>query len=180
MVARKRRRVRPKAAPNKKLSSKPVVRKPDVDWRGGALKTAIGIVIAINAILLFFFIRQCSVPKEPEPLTEEWTGPIQIEVLNGCGVPNIANDWTRFLRANGFDVVRTDNYESFSILETVIIDRRGNIENAIQVARAMGLPDIRVLQEINDTYLLDVSVILGKDYRTLSGWHAMETFNGPE
>ena len=175
MVAQKRRRVRPKTSVKKTPTRRKRTVKTETDWKGALLKSAIGIIIVLNGILLFFFIRQCSVPKEPAPVAEEtWTGPIQIEVLNGCNVPKIASKWTDYLRAKGFDVVRTDNYESFNVVETVIIDKRGRIENAIKVAEAMGLSEMQVLQEINDTYLLDVSVILGKDYYRLDGWQAMQ------
>lgn len=179
MVTQKRRRVRPKTATKKPPPRRRNPVKPATDWKGVLLKSAIGVIIVINGILLFFFIRQCSVPKEPPPVTEEaWTGPIQIEVLNGCNIPKIASKWTDYLRFKGFDVVRTDNYDSVNIQQTVIIDRRGRIENALQVAEAMGLSETHVLQEINDTYLLDVSVILGRDHNQLNGWRIMESMNG--
>jgi hypothetical protein len=94
--------------------------------------------------------------------------------LNGCGVSGVANKFTDHLRANGFDVVKTDNYESFNVLRTVVIDRRGNMENATRVAESMGLSEERVLQEVHEAYLIDATVILGKDFRQLAVWRLME------
>ena len=106
------------------------------------------------------------------PVTET-SDPLQIEVLNGCGVTGVASQFTDYLRSKGFDVVRIENYESFNVLKTVVIDRRGIIKNGVKIAKALGLNEGRVLQEVNEAYLIDASVILGKDYRQLTSWQMM-------
>jgi hypothetical protein len=92
---------------------------------------------------------------------------IQVEVLNGCGVNGLADRFTDYLRLNDFDVVSTGNYESFDILHTLVIDRTGNIANAKKVAEAIGIKKENVIQQLNNDYLLDVSIIVGKDFHKL-------------
>ncbi len=92
---------------------------------------------------------------------------IQLEVLNGCGVAGVADRFTDFLREHKFDVVNVGNYISFNVDETLVIDRIGNLANAKKVAAELGVPKSNVIQQLNDNYFLDVSVIIGKDYYKL-------------
>ena len=140
------------------------------------IKFLIGLVLVVDLVLVFFIIRQCSkpVPVERVATVQEEPRILQIEVLNGCGVQGIANKFTDFLRVKGFDVVKTENYESFNVLETVVIDRRGDVKNCLRIAEAMGFGEERILQEVNEAYLIDATVILGKDFRQLESWQLME------
>jgi len=88
---------------------------------------------------------------------------IQVEVLNGSGVSGLTDKAVDFLRKNKFDVVSKGNYESFDVLETLIIDRTGNMANAEAVAKALGVKT-KIVQQVNSNYLLDVTVVIGKDY----------------
>ncbi|MGD8306578.1 MAG: LytR C-terminal domain-containing protein [Ignavibacteria bacterium] len=92
---------------------------------------------------------------------------IQIEVLNGCGVDAIADKFTEMLRKENFDVVHTGNYRSFNIDESIIIDRAGNIKNARLLAGVIGMNDNRIINQVNKDYFLDVTLIIGKDYKQL-------------
>ncbi|MBU0558045.1 MAG: LytR C-terminal domain-containing protein [Bacteroidetes bacterium] len=92
---------------------------------------------------------------------------IQLQVLNGCGVSGIADRFTDYLRANKFDVVNSGNYSSFTIEETLVIDRIGNLANANKVAQSLGVNKKNVIRQLNKEYFLDVSVIIGKDYYKL-------------
>jgi len=93
---------------------------------------------------------------------------IQCDVRNGCGVNGVADRFTDYLRANNFDVVNIGNYSSFDIENTIIIDRMGNITNAYETARVLGVKKENVIQQVNEEYFLDVSVIIGKDYFKLN------------
>jgi hypothetical protein len=88
---------------------------------------------------------------------------IQVEVLNGSGVSGLTDKAVDFLRKNKFDVVSKGNYESFDVLETLVIDRTGNTANAEAVAKALGVKT-KIVQQLNSNYLLDVTVVIGKDY----------------
>ena len=93
---------------------------------------------------------------------------IQVEVLNGCGVSAIGDRFTDFLRNNNFDVVKNGNYISFDIDESLVIDRTGNMANAYKVAKALGIKNENVIQQLNKDYFLDVSIVVGRDYFNLA------------
>lgn len=93
---------------------------------------------------------------------------IQAEIQNGCGVSGVADRFTDYLRKNEIDVVSAGNYISFEIDETMVIDRIGNFANAEKIADILGVGKKNVIQQLNDDYFLDVSVIIGKDYFKLN------------
>jgi len=92
---------------------------------------------------------------------------IQLEVLNGCGITGIAEKFTNYLRKENFDVVQVGNYSSYDINNTLVVDRTGNKTNAAKVAEAIGVDSKNIIQQINNDYFLDVSVIIGKDFNRL-------------
>ena len=92
---------------------------------------------------------------------------IQLEVLNGCGVPGIANNFTGLLRDNGFDVVETGNFERFDVQETMVISRSSSLDNARRVALALGVSEENIIREESPHFYLDVTVVLGSDYEKL-------------
>lgn len=109
----------------------------------------------------------------PDPVTEKTdnTVPaeiIQVEVLNGCGVTKVGERFRDYLRFKGFDVVNVDNYIKYDVMETMVIDRIGNIANAKAVARALGINPARAFPQLNDDYFTDVTIIIGKDFNKLN------------
>lgn len=92
---------------------------------------------------------------------------IKVEVLNGCGVSGIADRLTEFLRAYKVDVVNLGNYRSFDVAHSIIISRNQKTKNAQNIAALIGLDDSSIIEQINPEYLLDITFILGKDYRNL-------------
>ena len=92
---------------------------------------------------------------------------MQIEVLNGCGVDGVADMFTDSLRRKNIDVVNTGNYRTFNIDNSIVIDRTGSIINAEYLAEVIGVDNKRVIQQKNKNYFLDVSLIIGKDYKQL-------------
>jgi LPS O-antigen subunit length determinant protein (WzzB/FepE family) len=46
-------------------------------------------------------------------------------------------------------------------------DRIGNIQNALQVANALGISESGVVQQKNPQRFVEVTVILGADYKSL-------------
>lgn len=102
---------------------------------------------------------------------------VQIEVLNGCGAPKIADKFMSYLRGKGFDVVKTGNYENFNVTKTLVIDRKGNSKNAIRLANVLGLKKTDVISEVHEMFMVEATVVLGKDFRTLSCWKSLEKSN---
>jgi hypothetical protein len=94
-------------------------------------------------------------------------GSFRIAVLNGCGDPHVAARMTRKARARGIDVIHEGNASSFNFLESIVIDRTGDLERARGVARTLGIP--HTIQQISDdAYRLEeVTVIVGRDYKRL-------------
>lgn len=95
---------------------------------------------------------------------------VKVEVLNGCGVPGIAGRYAELLRRKGFDVVNGngENAENFGFLESVVVDRAGEMEKARAVAQALGIR--HCVQQIRpDPYRIEeVTVIIGKDFDRLA------------
>lgn len=93
---------------------------------------------------------------------------IQVEVLNGSGMEGVADKFTDYLRAKGFDIVKIGNYISNDISESMVIDRIGNMNNAYKVAKTLGIKNENVIQQLNKDYLLDVTIVIGRDYFNLT------------
>ncbi len=93
---------------------------------------------------------------------------IQVEVLNGCGISGVADRMTDYLRSKDFDVVNIGNYISYDVDESMVIDRIGNMANAYKVAKSLGIKNENVIQQLNKDYFLDVSIVIGRDYFSLT------------
>lgn len=87
---------------------------------------------------------------------------IKIEILNGCGVQDLARVTTDYLRKKGFDVINYANAAEEQE-KTVVIDRLSPEKKwAKIVAEAL---DIKLTSAIIDSSLcVHVLILLGKDY----------------
>ena len=132
------------------------------------LNASILILVLINSILAYSVFNAIPFNDSDYNYLEDSTRVrIQVEVLNGCGVSGVAEKLTDYLRINNIDVVNLGNYRSFEIENSIIIGRNEKIHNAEIVAAIVGLDDQNIIQQINPDYMLDVTFILGKDYRDL-------------
>lgn len=122
------------------------------------------VLVFIYALIDRLFL---SPPVEPEVVIDGKQHVIQLDVLNGSGVPKMAQRFTDYLRARGFDVVEMGNYRESDLPTTLVLDRSGNPQAAEQVADALGIPREQVRQQIDRNAYLDVTVIIGNDFRTL-------------
>lgn len=136
------------------------------------LNSAIGFLSVLLLALIIALFTRIIYPRifnERAELTTELIGNIiQLEVLNGCGEPGIANNFTGVLRKNGFDVVETGNFERFDVEKTMVIARSSYVDNAYRVAAALGVSEEHVIREESPDFYLDVTVVLGKDYNELN------------
>ena len=89
-------------------------------------------------------------------------GRVMVEVLNGTGRQGAARTATRLLRSRGLDVVFLGNADSLSDSTRVVV-RRGDPAPASYIAQALGTG--RVVVETDTFRRVDVSVILGADFR---------------
>ena len=93
---------------------------------------------------------------------------IEVEVLNGCGVPYLAAQTTDYLRSKHFDVVFSGNARNQQYQHTMILQRNEKIESLKKITDSFGveLNDSKhVIILPNESLCLDATVILGEDYR---------------
>ena len=135
-----------------------------------ALNILVGFLLLLVAYFAYaFFASEVSEPPTEGGQVYSGSGkPVQLEVLNGCGVSGAASKITSYLRRRGFDVVDMRNYKTFDLQETLVIDRVGNLAPARRVAQILGIRRENIIQEINADYFVDVSVVIGRDYPALS------------
>lgn len=145
-----------------------------VDVKTSTINLLFNIIIFLLAAVIIYmsyslFIKFSGGSREKYVQSGEQTPSeiIQVEVLNGCGVGGVGERFTDFMRNNGFDVVNMGNYISYDVNETLIIDRIGNMANAYKVAKALGVKNENVIQQLNSDYFLDVSIVIGRDYYNL-------------
>lgn len=146
----------------------------DVNLKTSASNFFLNIIIIFLAAIIIFLgyslfekIRNKSIADRELELQKAAAPIVQVEVLNGCGISGVAEKFTDYLRNNNFDVVQMGNYKSFDIGKTLVVDRTGSRANAEKVARALGVSSKNIIQQINKDYLLDVSIIIGKDFNQL-------------
>lgn len=131
--------------------------------RGNGGRASIGYRIAalvlIGAVALFALgvLRSLS----PIPARE---GPISVLVLNGCGAEGVGIQTAKLLRSRGFDVVDFRNADRFDYPETIVVDQTGDIESAVGVAKLLHVSN--VIQQVPETPLVDVVIIIGADHAT--------------
>lgn len=127
-----------------------------------------GILLAGIIILIrLLFVNSA---KEPEIIQNGRVRAIQLDVLNGTQETKLAQRVTDFLRLRGFDVVEFGNFRSSAIESTLVIDRIGDTDAARQVAEALGVREGNVRRQIDRTLFLDVSVVIGNDYKSLKAF----------
>ena len=142
--------------------------KTKTDPRHFLLNLAIVVLVLIVGYLATSLVQRHLI--EPPVETSRSGDPgdvIQIDVLNGCGVSRAASQVTAYLRVRGYDVVEIRNYKTFDLAQSLVIDRTGDLASARKVAYALGVGEGNIVQQINHEYYVDVSVVVGKDYRSL-------------
>lgn len=86
----------------------------------------------------------------------------QIDVLNGCGVEEVAFQIAQYLRTKGFDVIDYGNYGAI-VNESFIIDHVGKPDTAKLIAKVLGINENKVLRS-KSNYYNEFTVVIGKDY----------------
>ncbi|MDP3583004.1 MAG: LytR C-terminal domain-containing protein [Ignavibacteria bacterium] len=135
------------------------------------INVSIFLLSAVIIFMVYSLYIKLSYKADQEPLAPDSKGAediIQVDVRNGCGVSGVADRYTDFLRSKGFDVADIGNYVSSDVDETLIIDRIGNMANAYKVAKSLGIKTENVIQQLNRDYFIDVTVVIGKDYFSLT------------
>jgi hypothetical protein len=99
------------------------------------------------------------------PAAQAPAGRVRVQVLNATPTHGLARQATDVLRDRGFDVVDTGNAPRGTNQESsVVLDRVGRLDVARQVADALGIRRVEARRDTN--LILDVTVVLGKDWRS--------------
>lgn len=153
----------PPVAPRQRAREKPF------QWKSVGSNGLFILFGLIVIVLVYSFIDRIFIdpPVSAETNRGGRTHTIQLDVLNGSGTPRLGQRFTDYLRARGFDVVEMGNFKESGIEFTRVIDRVGDLAAARQVAEALGVPKERVIQQIDKYAYLDVSVVIGKDFKSL-------------
>lgn len=140
--------------------------------KNNLLNAAIGFLGVLLLILTIALITRFIYPRiASERVSEDpalISNIIQMQVLNGAGVPGLATRYTGSLRQYGFDVVETGNFDHFNVENTIVISRNGRMENARRVAQAIGVSEQFILREESPDFYLDITLVIGADYDTLN------------
>jgi len=92
---------------------------------------------------------------------------IEVEILNGSGISDLASITTDYLRSKHFDVVYYGNADQQSYEHTLIIQRNEKYHSLKLIGEAFDV-DFKdknhVMLAPDESLCLDVTVILGKDY----------------
>ena len=96
---------------------------------------------------------------------------IKIEILNGCGVNRLAVRLRNYLIKNNYDVIDYRDYGRYDIPKTLVIDRKYmDKKSAKKIADVLGVKSQQVFPQLSPQRKLDVSIIIGKDYKELKGF----------
>src|SRR5699024_12879167 len=99
----------------------------DNNSKSFGLNAAIGFLSLLLALLVFGLFTRIVYPKIENKRTQKdqqlISDVIQLEVLNGSGVPGLDDSATSTLRKNGFDVVKTGNFNKFDMTKDGVIGR---------------------------------------------------------
>ncbi|ROL58120.1 LytR family transcriptional regulator [Bacteroidetes/Chlorobi group bacterium ChocPot_Mid] len=94
---------------------------------------------------------------------------IQISVLNGCGVKGLASKVRDYLRDKGFDVVDVGNYNQQTKF-SFVIDWIGDTLSAKKLANAIGVPESKIIHDIDSSLYLRGSIVIGSDFKNLKAF----------
>ncbi len=131
------------------------------------LNILVGVLGVVVLAMVYALLSRMIFRPPVEAHQSAGSGVIQLDVLNGCGASGAASTITAYLRSRGFDVVEIRNYKTFDVAESLVIDRTGTRKDAGRVAAALGVRPENVIVQISPDYFVDVSFVIGKDYRSL-------------
>jgi hypothetical protein len=137
------------------------------------LNIAIVLLLFFNGMQLYGIFSRNSTSIVPSAKTVNDTThvPLQINVLNGCGINGVGTTMTKYSRKFGYDVVEMGNYKSFDVEQSIIIDRSGKMNEALELASLIGIHKKNVVQQFSNDQLVFASIVIGKDYKSLKPWN---------
>ena len=149
------------------MAKKRTTRKKSSGKRSTRKATPSSVLYSVGVLVLLAAVTYFGVSIyglfAPRPTREVESA---VLVLNGCGIEGVGLRTTRYLRARGLDVVDFKNADSFDYEESIVVDRAGDMGAAMEVARMLRIPN--VIQQIPETPLVDIIIIVGADHSWLA------------
>ncbi|MCX7930342.1 MAG: LytR C-terminal domain-containing protein [Chlorobi bacterium] len=128
---------------------------------------ALVVLSGVVLVLGISFVWRLLVRPPIEAVTESETGTvIQLRVLNGAGVPELARRVQQYLRRRGFDVVEAGNAPT-PVERSYVVDHLGDSVATERVVYAVGLPADAVRRQIDSDLVLHCSLVIGADWQML-------------
>ena len=173
MAGRGRRKTRRKSKPSKKKS---LVSGANVALVLLSVTSVAFVVSVVNRHLRGGMTIQDFRQEAPLALTvaahdNSLLRDIEVEVLNGCGINGLAQQFTDYLRDKHLDVIRTEDADNFHYDKTIVILRRDEFKKVAQVAKLLDISprdSIRVFVDPDGSLLTDVTIVIGSDYLNIS------------
>ncbi|MFN3134552.1 MAG: LytR C-terminal domain-containing protein [Candidatus Kryptonium sp.] len=132
--------------------------------KGSNVVILLGLGVIFAAILVFLFLKILNGKHKfsnDEEISVE-NPSYQIDVLNGCGVEDVAFQITQYLRTKGFDVIDYGNYDLI-VDESFIIDHVGWPDTAKVIAKALGIDENKIVRS-KSNYYNEFTIVIGRDY----------------
>ncbi len=137
-------------------------------------------LLLLLVVVIYFGAQQFAADSRPASDIIPGEGkPWKLEVVNLAGDDGLAGRMTRYLRRQGYDVVDFHSRQMAGHEKTVLIDRTGDPSAARDLAERLGIGEDRVVTEIDRTLFVDVTVVLGFDYRTIPSLKHLQTKDMP-
>jgi hypothetical protein len=125
--------------------------------------SAVVLVAAATLGLLGSLVwRVLHPPVSPLANEDDPRSAIQLEVVNASGRKGAGKVALDFYRKRGFDVVEISTFAE-NLRRSRVVDRVGDRQSALKVAKVIGIADTLVTAEIDSLRFLKASVILGSD-----------------
>ncbi len=131
--------------------------------------TFVGLLVLLifvgSMIVRIYYYKPTEIVSEKSK-KDSVAASVQINILNGTKITGIASQARIFIREKGIDVVEIGNFQT-PVAVSYIIDRVGDFKASQKVARAIGIKDSLITEEIDSALFLKCSLILGEDYKKL-------------
>ncbi len=131
--------------------------------RAGGVGVLVLSVLLLGMSLLWRMVIRPPVSAVIEPSSGKV---IQLRVLNGTDVPDLARQVQQYLRRRGFDVVEVANAPSLQP-QCIVLDHLGDSTAIARVCYALDLAPTVVKQAIDSGIALHCSVVIGQDWQRL-------------
>ncbi len=88
----------------------------------------------------------------------------KIEVLNGIGKKGVAQTAAKYLKSVGASVPRFANAGNFNYKETKIVDWKGNLDQAVELAQLLNIDPNNIIIYDKPNKSLDFTLVIGQDW----------------